>query len=117
MCKECKVYIGYKRIVCITKKEIPKEHHQQRKDAKVYVLDDGTFVRYTSVDEFNYVCDEEKIERENRAKTYIAILKHYHFTFPKANSQLNTEARLQAGFSLQELQMLENIVFTSKNPK
>ena len=58
MCKECKVYIGDKRIVCITKKEMPKEHHQQRKDAKVYMLDDGTFVRYTSVDEFKYVCDE-----------------------------------------------------------
>ena len=58
MCKECKVYIGDKRIVCITKKEMPKEHPQQRKDAKVYMLDDGTFVRYTSVDEFKYVCDE-----------------------------------------------------------
>ena len=44
MCKECKVYIGNKRIVGITKKEMPKEYPQQRKDAKVYVLDDGTFV-------------------------------------------------------------------------
>ena len=66
---------------------------------------------------FHYICDKEQIEKEDRAKTYIEILKRHNFTFPKANSKLNTEMRLQAGFSMQELQMLENIAFSSRNPK
>ena len=81
MCKECKVYIGDKRIVCITKKEMPKEHPQQRKDAKVYVLDDGTFARYTSVNEFNYVCDECGKQFESKTRP------DYGFNFGKEDEK------------------------------
>ena len=58
MCNVCKVYIGDKRIVDVTKKEMPKDNPQQRKNTKVFVLEDGTFVRYTSVNEFKYICEE-----------------------------------------------------------
>lgn len=81
MCKECKVYIGDKRIVGITKKEMPKEYPQQRKDAKVYVLDDGTFVRSTSVDEFNYVCDECGKQFESKTRP------DYGFNFGKEDEK------------------------------
>lgn len=58
MCKECKVYIGDKRIVGITKKDMSKDNNKQRKNTKVFILDDETYVRCTSVNEFKYVCDE-----------------------------------------------------------
>ena len=52
MCKECKVYIDDKRIVGITKKDMPKDNGKQRKNTKVFILDDETYVRCTSVDKF-----------------------------------------------------------------
>ena len=58
MCNVCKVYIGDKKIVDVTKKEMPKDNLRQRKNTKVFVLEDGTFVRYTSVNEFKYICEE-----------------------------------------------------------
>ena len=66
---------------------------------------------------FNYVCDMQNIPQQQRTQTYIEILKHYHFSFPKANAQFNTQARLQAGFSQKELVLLQNAAFASKYSK
>ncbi|WP_299548085.1 ferritin-like domain-containing protein [uncultured Helicobacter sp.] len=66
---------------------------------------------------FNYVCAIQKIPINARPSTYIEILKRYHFSFPKANAELNTHARLQAGFTKEELALLQNTSFASKNPK
>lgn len=66
---------------------------------------------------FNTICDTKKIPQNKRSSTYINILKRYHFSFPKANSEFNTQARLQAGFTQEELVLLQNATFTSKNPK
>ncbi len=66
---------------------------------------------------FHYVCQQEKIPLQERTKIYFEILQKYHFSFPKANAHLNTTARLQAGFSQEELTMLQSKVFTSTNPK
>lgn len=66
---------------------------------------------------FHYLCDKQNIPHTNRAKTYLEILKKYHFSFPKANSSLNTQARIQAGFTKEELEMLKDTAFLSKNPK
>ncbi|WP_297813310.1 ferritin-like domain-containing protein [uncultured Helicobacter sp.] len=66
---------------------------------------------------FNFFCEQEKILPKNRTLKYFEILKHHHFSFPKANEQLNANARLKAGFSLEELKMLEDEIFLSKNPK
>lgn len=66
---------------------------------------------------FHFVCKKEKISPQNRALKYFEILKAYHFSFPKANAQLNINARLQAGFSVEELKMLEDTIFLSQNPK
>lgn len=66
---------------------------------------------------FNYICDKEQIAPKNRALKYIEILQKYHFSFPKANTHFNTQARLQAGFNEEELELLKNVAFLSKNPK
>ena len=66
---------------------------------------------------FHYLCDAQHIPHQNRAKVYCEILKKYHFSFPKANSSLNTQARIQAGFTKEELEMLQDSAFLSKNPK
>ncbi|CAM2772753.1 DUF455 domain-containing protein [Helicobacter burdigaliensis] len=66
---------------------------------------------------FHYICEEAKIPPKKRATTYIEILKKHCFSFPKANSSLNTEARLKAGFSKEELELLSDSTFTSSNPK
>ncbi|TLD83868.1 ferritin-like domain-containing protein [Helicobacter sp. MIT 11-5569] len=66
---------------------------------------------------FNAICDREKIPQNARPRTYVEILKHYNFSFPKANARLNTQARLQAGFTKEELTLLQNAAFASKNPK
>ena len=63
---------------------------------------------------FNTFCKTQKIPQDKRSTTYIKILQNYTFSFPKANSKLNTQARLQAGFTLEELQMLKDTKFTSK---
>ena len=66
---------------------------------------------------FHYICDTKKIPQKVRPSTYIEILKRYHFSFPKANAEFNTQARLQAGFTQAELTLLQNSSFSSKNPK
>ena len=68
MCKECKVYIDDKRIVGITKKDMPKDNGKQRKNTKVFILDDETYVRCTSVDKFKYICDECGTEYETKTR-------------------------------------------------
>ncbi|MBX7490717.1 ferritin-like domain-containing protein [Helicobacter turcicus] len=66
---------------------------------------------------FNYVCNKEEIPQKARPSTYVEILKRYNFSFPKANAQFNAQARLQAGFTQEELMLLQNAAFASKNPK
>ena len=66
---------------------------------------------------FHYLCDAQHIPHQNRAKVYCEILKKYHFSFPKANSSFNTQARIQTGFTKEELEMLKDTAFLSKNPK
>ena len=68
MCKECKVYIGDKRIVGITKTDVPNDNGRIRKNTKVFILDDNTYVRCTSVDKFKYICDECGIEYETKTR-------------------------------------------------
>ncbi|MDD6056122.1 MAG: ferritin-like domain-containing protein [Helicobacteraceae bacterium] len=69
---------------------------------------------------FKYFCDTFKIPANLREKTYIDILKKYNFSFPKANATLNETARLKAGFSKSELELLKlesKNAFVSRNPK
>ncbi|MCI5968213.1 ferritin-like domain-containing protein [Helicobacter sp.] len=66
---------------------------------------------------FHHICDIKKIPQNARPSTYVEILKRYNFSFPKANAEFNTQARLQAGFTQAELTLLKNASFTSKNPK
>lgn len=66
---------------------------------------------------FHFACEQERIAPQQRALKYFEILKNYHFSFPKANAQFNINARLQAGFSAEEIKMLENEIFLSQNPK
>lgn len=66
---------------------------------------------------FHYICEEQKIPLQKRATTYIEILKKHCFSFPKANSSMNVEARLKAGFSKEELELLSDVAFASSNPK
>lgn len=66
---------------------------------------------------FDYCCKEAKIPTNQRAKTYIEILKKHHFSFPKANKSFNQEARLKAGFTKEELKLLCDESFLSSNPK
>lgn len=66
---------------------------------------------------FAFVCEQNQIAPQNRALEYFKILKKYHFSFPKANAQFNLNARLQAGFTQEEIKMLENEIFTSQNLK
>ncbi len=66
---------------------------------------------------FHFICDQNQIAPQNRALKYFEILKKYHFSFPKANAQFNVSARLQAGFSREEIKMLEDEIFASRNPK
>lgn len=66
---------------------------------------------------FHYICDVQKIPQHARANTYVEILKKHNFSFPKANTHFNTQARLQAGFSHEELTLLHHAAFASKNPK
>lgn len=81
MCNTCKVYIGDKRIVGVTKKEMPKDNPQQRKNTKVFVLDDDTFVRYTSINEFKYICEECGEEFISKTKP------DYGYNFGKENEK------------------------------
>ena len=81
MCNACKVYIGDKRIVGVTKKEMPKDNPQQRKNTKVFVLDDDTFVRYTSINEFKYICEECGEEFITKTKP------DYGYNFGKENEK------------------------------
>ncbi len=66
---------------------------------------------------FHYLCEKQNIPKKERAKTYLEILKKYHFSFPKANASFNTQARIQAGFTKEELTLLKDCAFASKNPK
>ncbi|MDE5602440.1 MAG: ferritin-like domain-containing protein [Helicobacter sp.] len=55
---------------------------------------------------FHYCCNLEKIPPKEHSKTYFEILQKHHFSFPKANSLLNTKARLKAGFTQEEIDYL-----------
>lgn len=66
---------------------------------------------------FHYLCDKQSIPKQKRAEVYLEILKKHHFSFPKANTAFNTQARIEAGFTQEELTMLRDSIFLSKNPK
>lgn len=75
---------------------------------------------------FFAICEAQKVPQNSRAALYFDILRKYNFSFPKANKQLNLNARKLAGFSEQELEILQNGSaqkrdylgeFASKNPK
>ena len=53
---------------------------------------------------FNYLCDINNIE--DKTNQYIEILEKYNFKLPKANTHINKEARIQAGFSAEEIEKL-----------
>ena len=55
---------------------------------------------------FNYLCDINHIQIKERPTKYIEILSKYNFKLPKANTHLNKEARIKAGFSAEEIDKL-----------
>lgn len=100
--------------------KVQASHHSIKKEllgALEMILQDEISHVFKGSVWFAYVCEQEKIAPQERASKYFEILKNYHFSFPKANTQFNIHARLQAGFSQEELKMLENEIFLSQNPK
>lgn len=59
---------------------------------------------------FNYLCNQNNIN--DKMNLYLNILKKYNFTFPKANTSFNEDARIKAGFSKEEIELL--YTFSSK---